>query len=60
MGINWTLLGHSERRTLFGETDEIVADKCKRALEAGLNVVACIGETKEERETGVTMTVVAR
>lgn len=60
MGVNWTILGHSERRTLFGETDEIVADKCKRALEAGMSVIACIGETKDERESGVTMDVVTR
>ena len=60
MGVNWTILGHSERRTLFGETDEIVADKCARALEAGMSIIACIGETKDERESGVTATVVER
>ena len=60
MGVNWVILGHSERRTLFGETDEIVADKCKRALEAGMSIIACIGETKDERESGATMSVVER
>ena len=60
MGVNWTILGHSERRTLFGETDQIVADKCKRALAAGMSVIACIGETKDERESGVTLAVIER
>jgi triosephosphate isomerase len=60
LGINWVILGHSERRTLFGETDQVVGDKVNRALEAGLNVIACIGENLEERESGVTLDVVAR
>ena len=51
-GINWTLTGHSERRTLFGETDQDVALKTKRALDHGISVIACIGELLEERESG--------
>jgi len=54
MGVKWTLTGHSERRTLFGETDEITALKTKVAIENGLNVMLCIGEQKDERESGVT------
>jgi len=44
-GLNWVIVGHSERRTLFGETDEIVAAKVTRAQEAGLNTILCVGET---------------
>ena len=57
MGIKYTLTGHSERRTLFGETDEDVAKKTKAALDNGFTVLACIGELKEEREGGITKDV---
>ena len=57
MGIKYTLTGHSERRTLFGETDEDVAKKTKVALDNGFTVLACIGELKEEREGGITKQV---
>jgi triosephosphate isomerase len=53
-GIPWVILGHSERRSLFGDTEEVVADKVKAALAQGLKVIACIGETLEEREKGIT------
>ena len=43
-GVNWTLTGHSERRAMYHETSEIVAQKTKRALDNGMFVVACIGE----------------
>ena len=59
-GINWTLTGHSERRTLFKETDEDVALKTKVALENGLNVMVCIGELLEERESEKTAEVTSR
>jgi len=60
LGLSWVILGHSERRTLFGETDEIVADKVGFALEQGLQVIACIGETLEERKAEKTNDVVSR
>ena len=60
IGIKWTLTGHSERRTLFGETDQDVAIKTKIALENGMNVLLCIGELLEERESGKTGEVNAR
>lgn len=52
-------LGHSERRTLFHETSEIVAKKTRAALDADLTVILCVGETLEEREAGTTATVIA-
>src|SRR5918997_1111999 len=52
LGTRAVLVGHSERRELFGETDEMVARKTKRAVEAGLLPVVCVGETKEERDNG--------
>ncbi|QRV93224.1 triose phosphate isomerase [Ceratobasidium sp. AG-Ba] len=58
--IPWVILGHSERRTLFGDTDALVADKTKAALAAGLSVILCVGETLQEREAGTTMKVVER
>jgi len=58
--IPWVILGHSERRTLFGDTDEIVAEKTKAALDAGLSVIFCVGETLEEREANKTIEVVQR
>jgi hypothetical protein len=56
-GIPWVVLGHSERRTLCGETNEVVATKVKYALGLGLKVMACIGETLEQREAGTTLQV---
>ena len=52
--VRWVLVGHSERRSLYGETDEIVAAKTQVALDAGLIPVVCVGETFEERKTGDT------
>lgn len=57
-GATHVLVGHSERRTIFGESDELVAAKTKAALEAGVTPMLCIGETLEEREEGVTEKVV--
>ena len=54
LGVHGALVGHSERRQLFGETDEMVARRARAALEAGLGVIACVGETLEQRESGDT------
>jgi triosephosphate isomerase len=50
MGIQWSLAGHSERRTLFGETNEQINKQCRMLVENGMNVVLCIGETESEYE----------
>jgi triosephosphate isomerase len=54
LGVHGSLVGHSERRQLFGETDETVARRASAALDAGLGVIACVGETLEQRESGDT------
>lgn len=59
-GCDYVLIGHSERRQYFGETDESVRCKIIRAMETGLKQVVCIGETLEEREKGVTSQVIIR
>ncbi len=57
-GVKWTLVGHSERRSLFGDSNEVVAEKCKLAQGNELNTILCIGEKLEEREEEKTMQVV--
>ncbi len=59
-GCRLVLVGHSERRQYYGETDEVVAAKAARAMEAGLTPVICFGESFAERESGATESVVAR
>ncbi len=59
-GAIWVILGHSERRQLFGESDELVARKVAAAMAAGLRPIACVGETLQEREAGETLAVVER
>jgi triosephosphate isomerase len=59
-GCKWVILGHSERRQLFGETDASVAEKTAAALTAGLVPIVCVGETLAEREGGETLRVVKR
>jgi triosephosphate isomerase len=60
MKCKYVIVGHSERRTINGETDELVADKYAAALAAGLKPILCIGDLLEERESGDTEAVVAR
>ena len=59
-GATHVILGHSERRAIFGESDELVGQKVKAALGHGLDVILCVGETLEEREGGQTEEVITR
>jgi triosephosphate isomerase len=60
LGVYGTIVGHSERRQYFGDTDATVARRASAALEAGLHVIACVGETEDEREAGETEAVLRR
>lgn len=60
LGCRYVLVGHSERRSIYAESDEDVALRFKAALDAGLEPVLCVGETREERESGQTEAVVGR
>ena len=60
IGCNYVIIGHSERRNIFGETDEIINKKIKSALKNEINVIMCIGETLTERETGKTYEVLGK
>lgn len=60
LGVEYVILGHSERRQYFGETDEGVNKKTKAALAAGLKPIVCIGETLEENEAGITAEIVCK
>jgi triosephosphate isomerase len=60
VGVYGTIVGHSERRQHFGETDETVALRARAALAAGLHVIACVGETEAQREAGETEAVLRR
>jgi triosephosphate isomerase len=59
-GCTYVIVGHSERRSLYGESDEVVAEKFAAAQAAGLTPILCVGETLDERERGVTEEVVGR
>lgn len=58
MGVEYVIIGHSERRQYFGETDETVNKRVRAALDNGLKVILCVGEVLEQREQGVTFEVV--
>ena len=60
MGVSYAIVGHSERRQYFGETDETVNKRAKAALEANITPIICVGETLEQRESGVTDTIVSK
>jgi len=59
VGCRWVIVGHSERRALYGETNELVAKKAARAFALGLKPIVCVGETIAERDAGRTIEVVA-
>jgi triosephosphate isomerase len=59
-GCVWALIGHSERRQLFGETDDAVGRKVRAALDAGLLPMVCVGETLDQRDAGQALQVVTR
>ena len=60
VGVSWTLIGHSERRALFGETDDEVNKKAIAALKHCISPIVCVGETLEEREKGITLDIIGR
>lgn len=60
LGCRYAIVGHSERRALHGESDQLVADKAKAALACGVTPIVCVGETRTQREAGQTEAVVKR
>lgn len=60
VGCEYVILGHSERRTIFGENDQLINKKILKALNSGLKPIFCIGETLSERENGITFEVIKR
>jgi triosephosphate isomerase (TIM) len=60
IGCEYVILGHSERRSIFGESDELINKKIKKAIESGLKPIFCVGELLEERESGITEKIIER
>ena len=60
LGCNWVIIGHSERRAIFGETDEMVCHKLDKLTSENMYPIVCIGETQDERENGKTEEVLSR
>ena len=59
MGVGYVILGHSERRTYFGDTDATIAKRVRGAIDAGLTAILCVGEYLEQREQGITAEIVS-
>lgn len=59
VGVKYAIIGHSERRRMFGESDIVVNKKLNAVLKTGMNAIVCVGETQAQREMGVTMDVIA-
>ena len=60
LGCVWVIIGHSERRSILGETDDIIQKKLDKIISEGMYPLLCIGETKEERDTGNTGQILSR
>jgi triosephosphate isomerase len=60
LGVGWTLLGHSERRHVFGETEALLSRRVEGTLRQGLKVIYCVGETLDDRNAGATESLIAR
>ena len=60
IGLKWAIVGHSERRSIRHETNEVVAEKTKAALDAGLGAIVCVGETLEQRDNGEANTIITQ
>ena len=58
LGLGWVILGHSERRALCGESNDVVGKKVAKALSCGLKVILCVGETLAQREANITLNVI--
>ncbi|KAL0207051.1 hypothetical protein P9112_012762 [Eukaryota sp. TZLM1-RC] len=57
-GLNWAIIGHSERRSYFGETDELAAEKAVKAISAGLSIIFCFGESLDDYNAGKTNEII--